>query len=174
MGEFRNMLEAVEKHGISEALKVVKKNWKLELPGWKIEINDKLDHSLLDRIAERTNLKSNQFSEKMRKGLEYVSKKNIKKTVMIGLYFKKSNFTILYLVNPKDKFIRISSVLDSSMDVVNSIKWELNEFNSIHGTELKFSLNEAGPALDYSVFVEPWKDVIEVYYFASECETIDL
>ena len=45
--EFRDFL--------NEELKIVKKNWKLTSSKYNVEINDKVQHSFLERSSDRTN-----------------------------------------------------------------------------------------------------------------------
>lgn len=165
------------KEFISEELKIVKKNWKLSLPDFTVEVNDKIDHALLDRIYARTNLKTNQFNEKLQKGLDYIYKKlqkgKITNDVMIGIKYTISDFIVLFLVKPESKYIRISTVLDSDMVQRGMIKWDLNEFNSEHNLNLEYALNEAGPDLNFSVLVEPWQNKQEVHFNFSDCNDLE-
>ena len=172
--KFTRFGEFMREYEQNEALKIVKKNWNLSSLKYQIEVNDKFDHNLLDRILERTNMKFNEFGRKIQAGIDYIDKKNITKDIMIGIYYKKSDFTILFLVKPRNKYIRVSTVLDNSMSQKNTVRWEINEFNSQHGTNLNFSLNECGPDLDNSVLVEPWNNVSEVHFHCSDCFVIDL
>lgn len=166
------------KEFISEELKIVKKNWKLEIDDYTVEVNDKLDHDLLNRIYSRTNLKTNQFNEKLQKGLDYINSKlkkgKITKDIMIGINYTKSEFIVLFLVKPDSKYIRVSTVLDKDMIVKGSIKWDLNEFNDFNNTKIDYNINESGPDLNYSILVEPWEGKQEVHFNFSDCFELEL
>ena len=159
---------------LDEELRIVKKNWNLTSLKYNVEMNDKIDHNMLDRILLRTNLKYNEFQRKVQSGINYVDKKKITKPIMIGLYYKKSNFTVLFFINPDNNYLRVSTVLDSTMEQKNTVKWELNEFNKEHNINLYCSLNECKPDLEYSILIEPWNGIVEVHYNCSDCLEMDL
>ena len=173
IGQNRQDIRKEFRDFLNEELKIVKKNWKLTSKKYNVEINDKVQHSFLERISDRTNLKYNEFGRKIQAGIDYIDTKNITKDIMIGLNYTKSNFIILFLVKPINKYLRVSTVLDSDMILKGSIKWDINEFNSENNTELIWNLNECGPDLDNSVLVESWKDIIEVHFNFSDCELIE-
>ena len=156
---------------LNEDLKIVKKNWNLNLPNlpeWTVTINDKLNHNLIDRIDIRTDIGLNKMNIKIQKGLNYISKKIIKnkiqQDVMIGLNYIKSNFIILFLVKPNNKYIRVSTILDKNMNQSGTVKWDINEFNTM--TELNYdnNINECSSILNHSILLEPWDNKLEAYY----------
>lgn len=178
MVKFRELLNLVQVNGLEEAIKMVNKKWNLSLKDWTIQVNDNIDHNILDRIYSRTNLKTVQFQQKLQVGLDYIDKKyqkgKIQKDCMIGIHYTKSNFIVLFLVKPENKYIRISTVLDSDMVQKGTIKWELNEFNTTNAMNLEWALNESGPDLDLSILVESYADKISVHYNFDDCYKINL
>ena len=156
---------------LNEDLKIVKKNWNLNLPNlpeWTITINDKLNHNLIDRIDIRTDIGLNRMNIKIQKGLNYISKKIIKnkiqQDVMIGLNYIKSNFIILFLIKPNNKYIRVSTILDKNMNQSGTVKWDINEFNTM--TELNYdnNINECSSILNHSILLESWDNRLEAHY----------
>ena len=111
-----------------EALKIKKKAWNIDVPGWKVQMNDKVQHSLLDRVKDRTDLSMNEMKEKIQKGVSYVTKK-IKRPgrTMVALNFKKSNFILMILIDNDKNFARVSTILDPNMKVSNALKWDISE-----------------------------------------------
>jgi len=120
---------------VSEELKIKKKNWKLEIPGYEVDVNDKIQHSLLQRAQLRTRVPLKQVQTAMQHGLEYIVKKidNKKLTnrTMVSLTFTKSDFKTLVLVNPDEKYLRVSTIMNTDMPTKKDIKWNLNEFQEI-------------------------------------------
>jgi len=120
---------------LDENLKIVKKNWGFKIPGYEIEINDKVKHSLLQRANIRTRVPLRQVQNAIQKGLEYIVKKikdnKLTNKTMVSITFKKSDFKVLVLVNPEEKYLRVSTIMDSDMPTKKDIKWNLNEFEKI-------------------------------------------
>jgi len=123
---------------IIEALNIKKKNWNLSLDGFKVELNDDIEHNLIDRIKDRTNLSLNIIKDKLQNGLDYIGTKieqdffkNDK--VLLSIDFTKSKFTALYLIKLQSKYIRVSSILSNDMIISKDIKvrWTLNEFKEL-------------------------------------------
>jgi len=87
---------------IDESLNIVKKNWSLDIPGYTVDVNDKVQHSLLQRAQLRTRQPLNKIHKAMQHGLEYIVKKiengKISNRTMISLTFTKSDFKLLVLV----------------------------------------------------------------------------
>lgn len=119
----------------NEELKIVKKNWNFKIAGYNVDVNDKIKHSLIQRANLRTRASLNQVKKAIQSGLEYiVSKiKNDKLTnrTMVSITFKKSDFKVLVLVNPDEKYLRVSTIMDVDMPTKKDIKWNLNEFQEI-------------------------------------------
>ena len=86
---------------------------------------------MIPRIQERTNLSVKEIQQKFEKAIDYIIKKNeqgfFKQKSMVEMFMKKSDFKIMIMINPKDNYIRISTVLSSSMKTKNAIRWKLNE-----------------------------------------------
>jgi len=127
MSKFKNYVESI---------KIVKKNWKFDIPNWEIEVNDNLNHDIISRIADRTNKGSNFVKSKMEDGLKYIIKKADngffkRDKNFVAIKFTKSKFAILYLVKLKNKYIRISSVLEDHMEITHALIWDLNEFKEM-------------------------------------------
>ena len=120
---------------ITEELKIKKKNWKLDIPGYEVDVNDKVQHSLMQRAKLRTRVSLKQVQSAMQHGLEYIAKKidNKKLTnrTMVSLTFTKSDFKTLVLVNPDEKYLRVSTIMNTDMPTKKDIKWNLNEFQEI-------------------------------------------
>jgi len=120
---------------IDESLNIVKKNWSLDIPGYTVDVNDKVQHSLLQRAQLRTRQPLNKIHKAMQHGLEYIVKKiengKISNRTMISLTFTKSDFKLLVLVNPDEKYLRISTIMNTDMKTKRDIKWNLNEFQEI-------------------------------------------
>ena len=120
---------------ITEELKIKKKNWKLEIPGYEVDVNDKIQHSLLQRAQLRTRAPLKTVQTAIQHGLEYIVKKidNKKLTnrTMVSLTFTKSDFKTLVLVNPDEKYLRVSTIMNTDMPTKKDIKWNLNEFQEI-------------------------------------------
>lgn len=117
-------------------LKIVRKNWKTDYPGYKVEFNNLENHPLIPRIQERTNLSISEISDKFDKAIKYVIKKNdkgfFKSKSMVEILLKKSEFKILLMINPEDNYIRFSTVLSKDMPSKNTIKWSINEEEIIY------------------------------------------
>lgn len=107
-------------------------HWNTEIQDFKIEINDSSIHDMVLRVMNRTNLSLSKFDDKLKKGVSLmihkVQKNKIPSKTMVSLEYLKSEFKVLFLVNPQEKYIRISSVLDNSMLVKGTVKWNINEF----------------------------------------------
>jgi len=111
---------------------------------WKdytVEFNDTIDHSLNDRTIDRTELTHDEIKFKISKAIDYIIKKDkkgfFKRKSMVAMTFKKSNFIAMILINPFDKYIKLSTILATYMNVKNAIRWELNEGYVLH----KFEIN---------------------------------
>lgn len=128
MGEFRDYL--------NEQLKIVKKKWNLKDTlnlGYEISINDSEEHSIVDRMQNRTDVKLNDMNNKLQKGLDlilYKVKNNFFKRDInyVELTYKKSNFKAIFMIKPKNKFIRLSSIFEISYSTDNALLWNINEF----------------------------------------------
>lgn len=116
---------------IERDINIIKKNWNTEYPGYQVEFNDQDNHSLIDRVRERTTLAISQIIEKFDKAIRYIIKKNeksfFKNKTMVSINMKKSNFKVMILIDPVSKYIRVSTVLSSEQYVKNAIRWELDE-----------------------------------------------
>lgn len=112
-------------------LRIVRKNWKTDYPGYKVEFNNLSDHPLIPRIQDRTNLSITDIGNIFDKAILYIIKKNDKgffrQKSMVEFLMKKSEFKVLIMINPEDKYIRFSTVLSKDMPSKNTIKWSLNE-----------------------------------------------
>lgn len=135
LDELKYMEEISDKSEMTEDLKIVKKNWSFDIPGYTVDINDKVQHSLLQRAQLRTRTPLNKIHKAMQHGLEYIVKKinsgKISNRVMISLTFTKSEFKLLVLVNPDEKYLRVSTIMNPDMETKRDIKWNLNEFQEI-------------------------------------------
>jgi hypothetical protein len=123
--------EFIKEKMTRKSINIVKKNWTIKIPGYTIQFNDIEKHPLIPRIRERTDLSLMEIKEKIKKAIEYLVKKNdkgfFKEKCMVEFFMKKSNFKLLIMINPENKYIRISTVLAPDMKTSNTIKWELNE-----------------------------------------------
>lgn len=123
------------KQQLLEALQIKKKNWDLKLNGFTIEVNDSIKHNLIDRSFLRTEASLNSIKKALQKGIEYIGKKiknkKITNRIMISITFTKSKFKALILVNPDEKYMRISTIMNPEMPTKKDIKWNLNEFQAI-------------------------------------------
>jgi hypothetical protein len=157
MIKFKDWLAEKELLEVNEALKI-KKNWKFSdnsdsTEKYTIEINDSDEHSILDRIKDRTDIKINAMNQKLQAGIDYIlnkaNKDFFKKDInYIDLKYTKSNFKVIFMIKPKTKYLRISSIFNIDWDSKNSLKWEIKEFyNEL--PEFKNSINEN---LDYEFF----------------------
>jgi len=112
--------------------------------GWSVEVNDKIKHSLIQRTQLRTEAPLNTVKKAIQHGLEYIVKKvdNNKLTnrTMVSLTFTKSDFKVLVLVNPDEKYLRVSTIMNTDMQTKKDIKWNLNEFQE---TFWKLDINES-------------------------------
>ena len=119
----------------NEELKIVKKNWDFKIPGYEVDVNDKIQHSLIQRAQLRTEVPLKTAKKAIQSGLEYIAKKidNNKLTnrTMVSLTFTKSDFKTLVLVNPDEKYLRVSTIMNTDMPTKKDIKWNLNEFQEI-------------------------------------------
>ncbi len=131
---------------LQEALKVVKKTWKITAKGYDVEINDRVDkHDLISRIEDRTNITLNKLQAKMQQGVNYLVKKEDffkHDKSFIALKFLKSKFTMLVLFRTDTKYIRISSIFDNSMPVEHALHWTINEFADEFKNDILTNLNE--------------------------------
>jgi len=109
--------------------------------GYQVEFNDSMIHSLKDRISSRTDLSDDEVKFKISKGIDYIIKKDMKgffkRKSMVAINFKKSNFKAMIMINPDDKYVRLSTILASDMNVKNAIRWDINEsFDELFEFEL--------------------------------------
>lgn len=115
----------------NEAIRIVTKKWKTDFPGYTVEYNDLQSHNLIPRIQDRTDLTLGQIGKIFEKAIEYIIKKNEKGffrgKAMVEFEMKKSQFKVLIMINPDDKYIRFSTVLSMDMPSKGTIKWNLNE-----------------------------------------------
>ena len=128
MKSFRDMVnEKLER----KPLRIVKKKWKTDYPGYTVEFNILEDHPLIPRIQDRTDLSLNDIKIKFDKAILYIIKKNnngfFKQKSMVEFTLKKSEFKVLIMINPGDNYIRFSTVLGIDMKSSNVIRWNLNE-----------------------------------------------
>jgi len=127
---FRDELDL--RTSLSEEIKIIKKNWDFKVPDYTIDINDQIKHSLTQRAQLRTQVPLNTVKNAIQKGLEYVSHKvqenKLTNRTMISVTFTKSDFKALILVNPDEKYLRVSTIMDSDTPTKKDIKWNLNEF----------------------------------------------
>jgi len=132
---------------LQEALKIVKKSWKLKSDKYDIEVNDNFDtHNLLKRIEDRTNIKLNQLQAKMQVGINYLIKKEDffkRDKNFIALKFLKSGFTMLVLFRKDTHYIRISSIFDNKMEVKNALYWDINEFHNEFKNDILTDLSKS-------------------------------
>ena len=131
--DFRNFLR------ISESLKIKKKSHLKDNTnsGYTIEINDSEGHSIIDRIKDRTDIKLNAMNDKLQKGVNLMLKKLsndfFKKDInYVELTYKLSNFKAIFMIKPKTKYIRISSIFEMSYKTDNALIWDINEFCILH------------------------------------------
>jgi hypothetical protein len=139
---FRELLYLTSKNGLSEALKIIKKNWKfIDNSGqnYKIEINDDENHPILDRIKDRTNnsLSLNEFNVKLQKGIDLILNKAkngfFKKDISyIELTYTQSLFKVIIMIKPNSKYLRISSIFEMSFKTANALHWDIKEFFTEH------------------------------------------
>ncbi len=135
---FRELLDLISKNGLTEALKIIKKNWKfIDNSGqnYKIEINDDENHPILDRLKDRTNnsLSLNEFNAKLQKGIDLILHKAkngfFKKDISyIELTYTQSLFKVILMIKPNNKYLRISSIFEMSFKTANALHWDINEF----------------------------------------------
>lgn len=138
MVKFRDLYELTEKSELSEALKVIKKNWKFvdnSKQDYTIEIHDNENHSILKRIKDRTNnqLGLNEFNSKLQKGVDLIlrkAKKGLfkKEVSFVELTFAESLFKVIFMIKPSQKYLRISSIFEMSFKTDNALYWDINEF----------------------------------------------
>lgn len=157
MIKFKDWLSEKELLEVNEALKI-KKNWKFSnnsdsTEKYTIEINDSDEHSILDRIKDRTDIKINAMNQKLQAGIDYIlnkaNKDFFKKDInYIDLKYTKSNFKVIFMIKPKTKYLRISSIFNIDWDSKNSLKWEIKEFYN----ELPEFQNSINENLDYEFF----------------------
>jgi hypothetical protein len=157
MIKFKDWMAQRELSEINEGLKI-KKNWKFSdntetKEKYTIEINDSIEHSILDRIKDRTDIKINDMNSKLQAGIDYIlnkaNKDFFKKDInYIELTYTNSKFKVIFMIKPKTKYLRISSIFNIDWDSKNSLKWEIKEFyNEL--PEFENSINEN---LDYEFF----------------------
>lgn len=119
----------------NEALKIVKKNWKSDFDGYRVEYNDAQNHHLIPRIQERTDISLNELKKKLDLGIQYMIKKNekgfFKKELSVAIHFTESKFKALFYINPEEKYIRLQTILHPEMKTRNTIRWELNESDDL-------------------------------------------
>lgn len=137
MIKFKDWMAQRELSEINEGLKI-KKNWKFSdntetKEKYTIEINDSIEHSILDRIKDRTDIKINDMNSKLQAGIDYIlnkaNKDFFKKDInYIDLKYTKSNFKVIFMIKPKTKYLRISSIFSLDMETKNSLHWEIKEF----------------------------------------------
>jgi hypothetical protein len=143
MENINKFSEFISENMNRKPLRIVRKNWDIKVPGYKIEFNNLQDHPLIPRIQDRTDLTLNDIKTKFEKAVNYIVKKNdkgfFKQKTMVEFLMKKSDFKVLIMINPADKYIRISTVLASDMKTSNTVKWNLNEEElQIHKIEVVF------------------------------------
>lgn len=123
------------KRELEETLQIKSKNWNFSLPGYNVEINDSIKHNLVDRSFLRTTTPLNTIKEVLQKGIDYIGSKIEKQKLttrtMVTITFTKSDFKALVLVNPDEKYIRISTIMNPEMPTKRDIKWNLNEFQAV-------------------------------------------
>lgn len=102
-------------------IKIVKLKWEDSIQNYKLDVNDNINHDMISKISARTKLLPKEFRDKVYKGLEYVVKKandgKIITRLPIGLYFKKSDFTLSLIINPEDKYLRLNTVRDKNLNL---------------------------------------------------------
>lgn len=131
---------------LQEALKIVKKSWKLKADGYDVEVNDEVDkHNLISRIESRTNLKLKQLQSKMQTGINYLVRKQSffkHDKNFIALKFLKSNFTMLVLFRKDTHYIRVSSIFDNEMPIHHALQWTINEFSEEFKNDIETDLTQ--------------------------------
>lgn len=149
-------MENFKEYLVNEELKIVKKNWKLSdttNQDFVVEINDSPSHSIIDRIKDRTDMKLVNMNKKLQKGVDYILKKNQKgffkyRVSYVELTYKKSNFKVIFMIKPEQKYLRISSIFEMSYNTEGAYYWNINEFikdnpefekDTHHGLELNES-----------------------------------
>jgi hypothetical protein len=96
--------------------------------GNHIEWNHKnIDHNLIDRIRERSNLTIVDFNEKIKTAIDriitYLEVGDFKIAGDYGFIYTISDFKVVISVNPyKEKSILIRTILDKNMKLFNTIK----------------------------------------------------
>jgi len=134
---------------ISEELKIQDKKWTPPvIDGYTIEYNNVAGHEFrtrIDKIEEfykhldkpkyqwlkemsRVQIIKN-LQEKVEKGIYKIIDKAYIGKQMITVYFSKSKFMAIYLVN--DNYIRLSTISTIDMKVSHTIKTTINESDSI-------------------------------------------
>lgn len=161
---------------INENLTVKSLSWKKEIDGWSIEVNDRVSHSMLTRLQDRTSIPLKAIRDKIYKGISYTINKANKGffkeiLVTVGLEYKLSNFKLVLTVFPNEKKITIVTILDKDMKFSHLIKWELNEFKrDIFDVECE--LNEC--KIQEGFLFEPSLDkkTIDVFYMYTIVEML--
>jgi len=113
------------------------------LKGFKVELNDKKSHSLIDRIEQRTNLEVQKIKDIVKKILLMIKSDvlngRITKRSMYEFKLLKSKIKILFLVNPDEYYIRFSTILNGKQYTKDTVVKELNEkFENYIKIELNF------------------------------------
>ena len=158
-----------------EDISITKLSWKKEINGWDIKINDRIDHDMLAKLQDRTNVPLKILRDKIYKGIEYTIKKANTgffkdPAVTVGLYFKISKFKIVLNIFIDRKQITVTTVLSDDMKFHNLIKWELNEFKE-KVFDIECKLNEC-KQVDGFLF-EPSNDLKSIEVFCIY-ETYDI
>lgn len=136
-------------NNIQEAIRILKKKWNLKdniTGSFKVEINDSESHSILDRIRDRTDISLNDMNSKLQLGVDLILKKEskgfFKKPISyIELTYKKSNFKVIFMIKPENKYLRVSSIFGIDFKTSNALYWDINEFIEIN-PEYKHSVKD--------------------------------
>jgi len=115
------------------------------LKGFKVKLNDTKDHSIVQRIEDRTSLSVEKIKELLKKILymikDSVIHKEITERSMYEFNLTISKIKLLFLVNPQEKFIMFSTILSDKQKTKDTIIKYLQEGLVENENIIKIDLN---------------------------------
>ena len=109
-------------------LKIKRKNFPTKFKDYKIDWFNTDEHNIFQRIKERSSItKASEFISVMEKVFIFLID-NIQEKTHLGITLEKSKFKVGLIINPKEKYIRVNTVLDYNMKLYDRAQYTLDEF----------------------------------------------
>lgn len=113
----------------SEDLKIKKKTFPTSYRDYSLEFYNTDSHNIFQKIKARSSITTySEFKNSFFKALDYLISQNLQKREFVGISMDKSKYKIGLIINPIEKYIRVNTILDYSMELRDKVVYELNEF----------------------------------------------